>query len=578
MFGDGVFRALLATYRRGMREGRHHLDCDLVLAESVKLANARSVGVPDEVRVRLAQAIQRVDVPDRKAYTGPDLAVVPEPIIEVEALLREVVWRATNYSGRRLRERYRAGDGAPPMWSDSVGIALGTCLTEARSAGVAYVSGTHLLLGLLVDHTGRAATLARDAGIDPDELAEELRRSSGWTEPGPPRAPLMSLLDMEGVLDTPMPWILRPLSRYLRLTVRRSGYTVVLHSLGDEIVRHSVRQGSATVTTFHVVAAMLSLQWQLTATGQSLKVESSPYDAIGPVLDAFGFQLSAAEACQESAEVESEHVSRAEASKRFWITTGPPWSRRTASAYDRARNIADDLGRFAWRGPPSARRVVRLGQCGLHARTGIGSTAGRCSGSALWSAGSWRVAGRVWASALICASQRGHDRRPPGRLHPPPARAQGPSTTHRTQAKRSASVVSTAEPGVDRTFLYRHRDLLEQLHAAEAQPATAAAGPTVSRASLQTDPLNAQQRTTRLAASIQQLESACPKHSASKPGASPGLGTPDDVEQLKQHIITLEQQAADLRLQLDERDQELQAARAANRELMTQLNAPRHER
>jgi hypothetical protein len=38
--------------------------------------------------------------------------------------------------------------------------------------------------------------------------------------------------------------------------------------------------------------------------------------------------------------------------------------------------------------------------------------------------------------------------------------------------------------GVDRSFLYRHHDLLEQLHAAEAQPPNApGGGPAVSRAS-----------------------------------------------------------------------------------------------
>ena len=39
--------------------------------------------------------------------------------------------------------------------------------------------------------------------------------------------------------------------------------------------------------------------------------------------------------------------------------------------------------------------------------------------------------------------------------------------------------------------------------------------------------------------------------------------------------MTLEQQVVDLRLQLEERDQDLTAARAANRELMTRLNAAR---
>ena len=51
-----------------------------------------------------------------------------------------------------------------------------------------------------------------------------------------------------------------------------------------------------------------------------------------------------------------------------------------------------------------------------------------------------------------------------------------------------------------------------------------------------------------------------------------GLGVPADVDTLNQTINHLEQQAIDLRLQLDERDQDLAAARAANRELIAQLN------
>jgi len=51
-----------------------------------------------------------------------------------------------------------------------------------------------------------------------------------------------------------------------------------------------------------------------------------------------------------------------------------------------------------------------------------------------------------------------------------------------------------ARAGVDRTFLYRHRDLLTRVHTAEAQPRTNDAGTTVSRASLQADLLASQQR------------------------------------------------------------------------------------
>ena len=61
---------------------------------------------------------------------------------------------------------------------------------------------------------------------------------------------------------------------------------------------------------------------------------------------------------------------------------------------------------------------------------------------------------------------------------------------------------------MDRTFLYRPRDLLALIHAAELAPAAQdlqGATP-VSRASLQADLANAQARNTRLVARVQQLE------------------------------------------------------------------------
>jgi hypothetical protein len=61
---------------------------------------------------------------------------------------------------------------------------------------------------------------------------------------------------------------------------------------------------------------------------------------------------------------------------------------------------------------------------------------------------------------------------------------------------------------VDRTFLYRHRDLLEKIHALEALPPAGdgTTGPGVTRASLQADLLAAHERAVRLSARIRQLE------------------------------------------------------------------------
>jgi hypothetical protein len=128
--------------------------------------------------------------------------------------------------------------------------------------------------------------------------------------------------------------------------------------------------------------------------------------------------------------------------------------------------------------------------------------------------------------------------------------------------------------GVDRAFFYRHRDLLAQLHALEATPPAAGAGngPGVSRASLQTDLLAAGERAARLHSRVRQLEKRLSETLGEQAWRESGLGTPADIDALNQKIIHLEQQAIDLRLQLEEQGEELAAARATNRELMTQLN------
>jgi chromosome segregation ATPase len=140
-------------------------------------------------------------------------------------------------------------------------------------------------------------------------------------------------------------------------------------------------------------------------------------------------------------------------------------------------------------------------------------------------------------------------------------------------AEISVSAIARAA-AVDRTFLYRHRDLLARIHAAEAAtPATSSdTGPAVTRASLQADLLAAQDRAIRLSARIQQLEKRLSEALGEQAWRESGLGTPADIDALNHKVSNLEQQATDLRLQLAERDEDLSAARAANRELMTQLN------
>ena len=143
----------------------------------------------------------------------------------------------------------------------------------------------------------------------------------------------------------------------------------------------------------------------------------------------------------------------------------------------------------------------------------------------------------------------------------------------------SASGIARAA-GVDRSFLYRHRDLLDKIHALEATPPAPADtfGPAVTRASLQADLLAAGERAQRLNSRIRQLEQRLSEALGEKAWQESGLGVAPDIDALNQTISHLEQQAIDLRLQLDERDQDLAAARAANRELIAQLNTAQRNR
>ncbi|MGW0368003.1 hypothetical protein ACWDZW_03565 [Streptomyces coeruleorubidus] len=78
--------------------------------------------------------------------------------------------------------------------------------------------------------------------------------------------------------------------------------------------------------------------------------------------------------------------------------------------------------------------------------------------------------------------------------------------------------------------------------------------------------------TARLAAHVRRLEARLSEVLGEQVWRESVIGGPDDTEQFKARITTLEQQVIDLELKLQERDDDLAAARAANRELMAQLD------
>ena len=134
-----------------------------------------------------------------------------------------------------------------------------------------------------------------------------------------------------------------------------------------------------------------------------------------------------------------------------------------------------------------------------------------------------------------------------------------------------SAVARTA--GVDRSFLYRHHDLRAQIHArAAAAPGTSPASTAASRQSLLADLANLHEQNQRLRRQSLTLTARLSEVLGAEVFHASGTGQPDETGQLKTRVAELEQHLLNLRQQLQERTGELDAARAANRDLMALAN------
>jgi cell division protein FtsB len=147
-----------------------------------------------------------------------------------------------------------------------------------------------------------------------------------------------------------------------------------------------------------------------------------------------------------------------------------------------------------------------------------------------------------------------------------------------TGAGEEISVAAVARAaGVDRSFLYRHHDLRAQIlqRAAQAPPdASLPRATTVSRQSLLADLANLRAHNERLHRQVTKLARRLSEALGEEVFRASGLGAPaaDETEALRRRIADFEQTVEDLRRQLQERTEELDAARATNRELMAEVN------
>ena len=143
-------------------------------------------------------------------------------------------------------------------------------------------------------------------------------------------------------------------------------------------------------------------------------------------------------------------------------------------------------------------------------------------------------------------------------------------------AGEQISVAAVARAaGVDRSFLSRHHALRAQILQRVAQAPPDASLPRisqVSRQSLLADLANLRAHNQRLRQQVSKLARRLSEVLGEEVFRASGLGGPDQTEMLRRRVGELEQTTADLRQQLAERTEELDAARATNRELMAEVN------
>ena len=144
----------------------------------------------------------------------------------------------------------------------------------------------------------------------------------------------------------------------------------------------------------------------------------------------------------------------------------------------------------------------------------------------------------------------------------------------RTQAGQITISAVAARARVHRSFIHRHPDLHAAVIAAAEDPAVGSlpGSGTVSRRSLLADNANLRERNRRLEHHARGLEQRLSELLGTQISQRTGLGALDDAAALREQAGSLRQQILDLRKTLEERDEELAAAREANRRLMAELN------
>lgn len=127
--------------------------------------------------------------------------------------------------------------------------------------------------------------------------------------------------------------------------------------------------------------------------------------------------------------------------------------------------------------------------------------------------------------------------------------------------------------GVDRSFLYRHHDLRSRILELGAEPEPPTGSTRTSHRSLLADIANLRAHNERLRHQNAKLAERLSEVFGDRVFHDAGLTRTDEIDSLRKRVAELEQQLLDCRQDLQDRDDDLAAARAANRDLMASINS-----
>lgn len=134
-----------------------------------------------------------------------------------------------------------------------------------------------------------------------------------------------------------------------------------------------------------------------------------------------------------------------------------------------------------------------------------------------------------------------------------------------------------AQAAVHRSFIHRHPDLHAAVLKASAdaisEPSPAATA--ISHRSVLAENVNLHEQNRRLAQHVSDLEDRLSDQLGQQAFDRSGLGAPASTAAVRAELDAQRQAILDLKLTLEERDEELAAAREANRRLMNQVNRDR---